>query len=181
MKLFITRHGQTDMNVREEISGNTEANLTDLGKKQAEALAEKLYLDKDKNNIEFIYVSSLNRARKTAEPIEKALGIKAIVDDRLQEMHFGTFEKQHWMNNTEFRYYRNNIFTRFPEGESFVDVVYRGYSIVEEIKERHKGHNVLFVCHNTISKAIATYFDSYTLQEISDWKMDNCQLLCYDL
>ena len=181
MKLFITRHGQTDMNVKEQVSGITEAQLTETGLKQAEELARLLKKNKEQNNIEYIYVSPLIRARKTAEPIEEALGLKAEVDDRLMEMNFGIFEKRSWTHNAEFRTARSNPLYHFPEGESFIDVIHRGYNIIEDVEKKRAGHNVLFVCHNTISRALSTYFNDYTIEELNNWKMDNCQLYKFDL
>ena len=75
MKLFITRHGETDWNVQEKVCGISEAQLTENGRQQAQLLAQQLERDKDKNNIGAIYVSPLKRARETASYIEQALHI----------------------------------------------------------------------------------------------------------
>lgn len=57
--------------------------LTELGKKQAEALAERL------NTVKFdkIYTSTSNRAKQTAEPACRLLGIKPVELDWCNENH----------------------------------------------------------------------------------------------
>ena len=55
MKLFVVRHGETDLNVRELACGVSEAKLTEKGRMQAQALANRLQEDKAKNNITTIY------------------------------------------------------------------------------------------------------------------------------
>ena len=42
MKLYVARHGQTDWNVENKVCGSTNRPLTEQGKEQAKALAEKL-------------------------------------------------------------------------------------------------------------------------------------------
>ena len=48
MKLFITRHGETDWNVKMLACGISEAELTGKGRAQAQALANRLKDEKEK-------------------------------------------------------------------------------------------------------------------------------------
>ena len=62
MSLYITRHGETDYNIKELVCGISEAMLSDKGIKQAQKLADLL-----KNiDYKFLYVSPLQRAIDTA-------------------------------------------------------------------------------------------------------------------
>ncbi|PIE98663.1 MAG: histidine phosphatase family protein [Treponema sp.] len=182
MKLFITRHGETDCNVNHIISGTVEAMLTVTGKNQAKELAERLVKDKEKNNIKTIYVSPLLRARKTAEYIEKALGLAAIVDNRIKEIDFGKFEGTKWPSE-EFLKIRDNPFVRFPEGESLAIGAHRAYSLIEEVKTKHKHDdgNVLFVCHGLITAVMLTYFKNISQEEFHELRIGNCDLFEFDL
>ena len=155
MKLFVVRHGETDLNVRELACGVSEAKLTEKGRMQAQALAHRLKEDKAKNNITTIYVSPLKRARDTAAYIEQALQLTAIPDTRLQEIDFGDFEGKPW-NNPDFLYIHKNPFLTFPKGESFAQVAHRAYGIIEDVKQRDAAcGNVLFVCHGVLTAAIS--------------------------
>ena len=181
MKLFVVRHGETDLNVSELACGVSEAKLTEKGRMQAQALANRLQEDKAKNNITTIYVSPLKRARDTAAYIEQALQLTAIPDARLQEIDFGDFEGKPW-NNPDFLYIHKNPFLTFPAGESFAKVAHRAYSIIEDIKHKHTGDgNILFVCHGVLTAAIYTYFQPFSADELLRLDIKNCQLLEFNL
>ena len=181
MKLFVVRHGETDLNVSELACGVSEAKLTEKGRMQAQALANRLQEDKAKNNITTIYVSPLKRARDTAAYIEQALQLTAIPDARLQEIDFGDFEGKPW-NNPDFLYIHKNPFLTFPKGESFAQVAHRAYSIIEEIKHKHTGNgSILFVCHGVLTAAIYTYFQPFSAEELLRLDIKNCQLLEFNL
>lgn len=160
--------------------GISEASLTEKGKAQAKELAERLAAEQDKNKIGVIYVSPLKRALATAAYIEEALGIKAKTDKRLMEINFGTFEGEDW-RKPEFLKISESPFFRFPQGESLVQTAHRAYNIIDEIAEKHKNENVLFVCHGMISTMICTYFKSYSQEELEKIEIKNCQLLQFEL
>ena len=75
MKILIIRHGEPDY----AIDG-----LTEKGKREAELLAERLCNE----NIKKVYCSTLGRARLTAEPTLKRLGIKAEYCTWLREFDY---------------------------------------------------------------------------------------------
>lgn len=181
MKLFVARHGETDSNIRELASGISESLLTEKGRMQAQALAEQLSKDKEKNNITTIYVSPLKRARDTAAYIERVLHLTAIPDNRLHEMDFGDFEEKPW-RNPEFLHIRKNPFLKFPSGESFAQVAHRAYDMIEDVKQKHSSReNILFVCHGVLISAILTYFKSLSQDELMHLEIKNCQLLEFDV
>ncbi len=182
MKLFITRHGETEWNIKGKVCGVSDVPLTDRGINQAKKLAEQLKRDKEKNNIKTIYVSPLIRARQTAKFIEEALDLKAIPDARLQEVNFGEFEGKFWKLE-EFDKIKKNPFMRFPEGESLLMTAGRVYSLIEEVKNKHAGQdgNILFVCHGLVSKLSYTFFKNFSYDEFYKLYIDNCELLEFDL
>ena len=64
-RIFLSRHGQTEWNVQRRMQGHNNSDLTELGKKQALALAEII-----KNiEIDIVYSSSSLRAVDTAKLI----------------------------------------------------------------------------------------------------------------
>ena len=181
MKLFVVRHGETDLNVKELACGVSESMLTEKGRMQAQALANRLNEDREKNNITTIYVSPLKRARDTAAYIERVLQLTAIQDTRLKEINFGDFEGKPW-NNPEILYIHKNPFLTFPGGESFAQAAHRAYGIIEEVKRKHTSNgNVLFVCHGVLTAAIYTYFKPFSAEELLRLEIKNCQLLEFDL
>lgn len=179
MKLFVARHGETDGNRNALACGVLESELTAYGRTQAQALAERLKNEQEHNKITAIYVSPLKRARDTASYIEKALNLTAQVDKRLIEINFGTFEGQYWKTE-EFLHIYKNPFIKFPQGESLTDVAHRAYSIVEELKQTASG-NILFVCHGVFTTMLYTYFKSFSMEELFNLEISNCQLLEFSL
>lgn len=74
MKLLIIRHADPDYSVD---------GLTEVGKIEAEALVPRLKAE----NISAIYCSPLGRARLTAEPTAKALGLEPEIKEYLREFN----------------------------------------------------------------------------------------------
>ena len=88
MKVFITRHGQTEWNSLGRLQGRKDIELNEVGKEQALITGEKIKDEK----IDIIITSPLKRARETAEIINKQLNVEIIEDDRLIERDYGELE-----------------------------------------------------------------------------------------
>ena len=179
MKLFVTRHGETDWNSRHMVCGISEADLSEAGKAQAKELAEALRKNQEANRICNIFVSPLRRARETALPIEEALGIRANVIEDLHEVDFGIYEGADWYD-PGFQVVKYEPFMRFPGGETIVRAAQRVYDVLDGIKSSYTG-NSLIVCHGTIMRLIDTYFNSYSLDEYRAIHPGNCELREYEL
>ncbi len=79
MKIYFVRHGHPDYKTD---------SLTELGKKQAEAAAERL-----KNcNLERVFASSKGRAVQTAEYTAKLFGLEVIQCDFIREIGWGSVD-----------------------------------------------------------------------------------------
>lgn len=89
MRIILIRHAEPDYD---------KDSLTDKGFREAALLGSRA----KSWQVNDLYVSPLGRARRTAEPIEKALGTKAQVLDWLQEFRaripkkYGTLEGMPW-------------------------------------------------------------------------------------
>ena len=88
MKVFITRHGQTEWNSLGRLQGRKDIELNEVGKEQALITGEKIKDEK----IDIIITSPLKRARETAEIINKQFNVEIVEDDRLMERCYGDFE-----------------------------------------------------------------------------------------
>jgi broad specificity phosphatase PhoE len=86
MEIVLVRHGQPDW--EPDGRARDEPELTALGRAQAEATARALAAER----FDALYVSPLRRARATAEPIEKALGLPARVEGWLAELRLPSLE-----------------------------------------------------------------------------------------
>jgi broad specificity phosphatase PhoE len=141
--------------------------LTDLGRRQAEALAERL----EGREISVLYSSDLTRALETARIVGKRLGLTPIPDPRLREVDLGG-----WSGLT-----RAQVIARYPEewerwgrgedidhagGESFAQFWERVSDFIEEILRRHPGETVLAVTHGGVSRMLAGVLLGLDLREM---------------
>jgi broad specificity phosphatase PhoE len=80
--LFLVRHGQTAENARGLLLGRRDPALSDVGRRQAGALAAVIPPGVH------VISSPLRRARQTAD----ALGVPTVVDARWTELDYGAFD-----------------------------------------------------------------------------------------
>ena len=85
---YLVRHGQTASSLRKAYSGRTDVALTELGREQARAAAQRLA----ELGIDAVFTSPLSRARDTAQAIADATGAPLAVDERLIEVDYHAFE-----------------------------------------------------------------------------------------
>ncbi len=175
MKLYVTRHGQTTWNVEWKVSGVTDVELTSLGIAQAEAVAKILKNEK----INMILVSPLKRAIHTAEIINSECNAPMIIEPRLIEQNYGIYEGTH-RKNEDFLNNKRQFAFKYPGGESMLQLAYRVYGLLEEIKEKYKDKNVLLVTHGGVCRVIKTYFEDMTNQEYFEYSQENCELTIYN-
>lgn len=176
MKLYVARHGQTVFNAADKISGVTDVELTEQGIEQAKELAQNL-VDK---KIDLIISSPMKRAMDTANIIAEACKVEVVIDERLKEQNYGIFEGMS-PKTPEFLSNKRCFAYRYPGGESMMQVAARTYPLIDEVKEKYKGKNVLFLCHGGTCRVIHTYFHDMTNEEFFEFKRGNCGITEYDL
>jgi len=124
MRLYVARHGETDWNYEGRYQGQRESTLTELGRRQAEALAGALA----DSGARRILSSPLRRCVDTARPLAERLGISVETDDRLLEIAHGNWEGRlraeiERADGERLRAWRKAPHTvTFPGGESLTDV-----------------------------------------------------------
>jgi len=155
--LCLIRHGQTDWNLEGRYQGQSDVPLNEKGLEQAKSLIEKL----DGQTFAAIYSSDLERARQTAEPVAKTLGMTVNIEPRLREINQGQWEgvlvenikaryAEIWSQRTE-----DPANVRPPGGETVREVATRVYAALDDIARKYPGENVLVVSHGlSIATAI---------------------------
>ena len=136
MDILVIRHGQSEADILKVIEGRANFNLTELGHKQAEVMANWV---KENYSINKIYSSPLNRAKQTAEYISKIFGIEIIFDDDLMEWKNGliaglTLEEA----NKKYPEPIKHLHTRVYEQESYIDFRMRAETIMSKIVNENK-------------------------------------------
>lgn len=176
MKLYVARHGQTQWNLENRVNGRTDLPLTELGLQQARLLAERT-----KNlKIDVIISSPMLRARQTAAPTAALHGLYVLVDDRLIEQDYGIYEGVD-RQDPGFLGNKRHFAVRYPGGESMMDVAARVYCLLEELKGKYPGKNILLVCHGGICRCVRTYFEDMTNEEYFRYSEENANVRTYEL
>ncbi|MDE6149420.1 MAG: histidine phosphatase family protein [Ruminococcus sp.] len=178
MKIYSARHGETVWNKEDRICGITDVELTEKGIEQAKALADKV---EKLNNIDIIICSPISRAIKTAKFSAERIGKDIIIDNRLTEWDYGSYEGKH-RSAEGFAQAKTEFGCKMPDGgESLLQLAHRVYSLLDEIKETYKDKNILLVCHGGVCRVIETYFKDMTTERFSHFFMGNCELREYEV
>src|SRR5690242_2296276 len=148
-RVFLVRHGATQLTAEGRFSGEVGVDLSDEGRWQAARLGERL---RDEGVIA-AYASPLSRAGETARIIGQVCGLEPKTRDGLREISHG-----HWEGLTraeaearfadEYAAWEEDPFTFAPEGgESGVAVLARALPTLREIVTANAGSRVLVVSH----------------------------------
>jgi probable phosphomutase (TIGR03848 family) len=151
--LFV-RHGRTPTTDAVVPGRARGLHLSDDGRKQAMTVADHLAgLD----NVDAVYASPLERAKETAAPIAKALGLRVRTDRGLLEADCGEWTGRSLKDLRKLPEWRTvqryPSGFRFPGGESFGEMQARMAGAVARMRDRHPGRTVVAVSHADPIKA----------------------------
>ena len=130
MRLYVTRHGQTQWNALNKVLGRTDVPLDETGLAQAEELARSLAGEP----IDLVLTSPLQRTVQTGAALACSLGIPVRTADELIEMNFGIYEGVQ-RSDPVYQTAKAQYFARYPEGESFLDIAARVYPFLQALPE----------------------------------------------
>ncbi len=154
MLMYCIRHGESTYNAEGRVQGHLNVSLSELGRRQAAALAESC---KD-FAAEAIFCSPLQRARETAEPIAASLSLPIREEPCLIEIKVGIFQG-HSRNDLDricpeeyARWRSGDPDYAVPGGESRRALMFRGRAVLEAIA-RHDYNKVIVVSHGAILAA----------------------------
>jgi broad specificity phosphatase PhoE len=170
MKIYAIRHGQTKLNVQKIINSGIDDELTDEGIKQAEAAANSL-----PKSIKRMYVSSLGRAKQTANILNANLGLPITYSDDLREVDFGELNGTPFLQEHQNRHMALDYDWR-PSGENFADVKTRTLRILQEIKQNSGDGEALIVGHGGTIRTLYYLEHGTPMGEIK-----NASLFAFDL
>lgn len=157
MRMIIVRHGESEWNRIHRYQGQLDAPLSELGLRQAEALAERLRHEQ----LDAIYTSPLQRAALTAEEIARFHpAVPMYQEPALLEIHHGEWQgkyahevvAQYADGLREWREHPTR--SQMPGGESFSNVLKRTLDFKERICAAHAARTVLVSTHDVIVKIL---------------------------
>lgn len=177
MKLYVIRHGRTNINDEHKYYGSLDDDINETGVKQAKEAREKVKaLD-----IDLIICSPLLRTKHTCEIIN-ANEVSVIYDDRIVERETGTLEGKElgdFYKTDYWNYYSNK---KIEGLETIPDLLGRVKLFLDEIKVKYADKNVLLVTHGGVARAIYYYFNSLpTDGMLNVFNTKNCEIKEYVL
>jgi broad specificity phosphatase PhoE len=177
-RVYLIRHGEVAWNRENAYVGQTDVPLTDVGRAQAERLADHL----STKGISHIYSSDLMRARDTAEIIASRAGLETTTINaqdngaettgerrfsglvrsvrELREINYGEWEglteveiaQRYPGTLEEWRVDAAHIC--IPGGETFSELRDRALPIFRKIALSHKDENIAIVGHKSVNRTI---------------------------
>ncbi|HBN8358487.1 TPA: histidine phosphatase family protein [Pseudomonas aeruginosa] len=156
-RIVLTRHGHVDWIAPERFRGRAELPLSDLGKRQALAVAQRIA---ELWQPEAIYTSPLSRCVDTGAAIARATGAPAQALDGLADTDYGQWQgltheevRQRWPEEHRTWLEAPDL-AAIPDGESLADVLARGTKVLREVLHRHAGKTLVLVGHDSINRVL---------------------------
>jgi probable phosphoglycerate mutase len=168
MKIYLTRHGETEWNREKRMQGRMDSPLTEWGKKQALLLAQRLA----DQSFDAVYSSPSPRAVQTAEIIRGERGIVIQQDPALFEMDLGSWEGKTQMEVQEAEPERYRLFWEDPtafvpdHGEDFATIERRVVSFLSKLSTKHQNETVLIVSHAVVVKILLCHVMKRNLKQL---------------
>lgn len=147
MTIYVVRHGRTEANASGLLLGHADPGLDELGRRQAEALAQVIPAGAR------VVSSPLRRCRETAQAV--ARGAEPEIDRRLVELDYGELDlvPLSEIPAETWAAWRADPSFRPPGGETLEELALRVGSLLDEVLDEARTADVVLVTHVSPVKA----------------------------
>lgn len=155
-EIYLIRHAQAEGNLYRMMQGHWDGDVTPMGKRQIDALAERFR----SIPVDALYSSDLYRTRLTASAVTRSHPIPMQLSPQLREINMGAWETRFFADvmHEEPELMESFIFCpdkwRKEGAETYADVAGRAYPVFEDIARRHEGQSVVVVSHGVTIRCI---------------------------
>lgn len=155
-RLFLIRHGATELSAEDRFAGATDVALSHEGHNQVERLSRRLADD----GLTAVYASPLQRTLDTARAVARPHGLTPIAREGLREIDHGRWEgltraEVESRYSDEYARWEADPFTFAPDGgECGLDVMARALPVIRRIVEDHPDENVAVVSHKATIRLV---------------------------
>ncbi len=161
MYLYLIRHGQSIENTLAWDGRNENSPLTEVGRAQAQALADWLA---PRVSFDKLYVSTMQRTRQTAAPLAQALGCRPMYTDQLREVGNAYPDGQPFPDEALPLYFQDVWGSTHPyqpvteNGENWMQFRARIGAFIEKLvqerSDNQAGYTVGVVCHGGVIEGV---------------------------
>ncbi len=180
MRLYIIRHGETDLNRKRLLQGRYDSKLNAEGKKQAAACGE--WVKEQGVSFDKVYVSPLDRAQETAEIITGFSRAQMIQDPRIIEIAFGPYEMSPYeeLDASMKRYFSDPEHEAAPKGmetvEEVMDRVAHFLTDLRQAAQKGERGNIAIVTHGITIRTIMAQLKGISFAKGWQLMVHNCDV-----
>lgn len=186
--LVLLRHGKSTWNQQGLWTGRRDVPLSEGGRQESYKAAQKL---KDMS-FDFIFTSTLRRAKETLAEMHKVINIKensVIEAEALNERDYGEltgknkWEIKNMYGNELFRRIRRSFDYPIPQGETLRDVYNRIVPYYEEVvlPKLREGRNILMVLHGNSMRALVKFLEDIGNTSIQNLEIETGEIYLYQV
>jgi probable phosphoglycerate mutase len=148
-RVYLVRHGATQLTAEDRFAGATDVLLSDAGRDQARRLGVRLADER----IAGIYASPLTRTLETARLVASPHAVEVTPVDGFREINHGRWEQKtraevekEW--SEEYARWEHDPYTFAPAGgETGLQVTARALPALLQLVEKHEGERFIIVSH----------------------------------
>ena len=160
--ILLVRHGQSEPYLPGTpfplVAGHADPALTPHGREQAARVADRLA----STRIDAIYVSTLRRTAQTAAPLADRVGLTAVVEPELREVHLGDWEGGEYRQRVAEhdpivrQVFEQERWDAIPGAETSASLAARVRAAIDRLAAAHSGHRIAVFTHGgVIGQALA--------------------------
>jgi broad specificity phosphatase PhoE len=177
-KLLIVRHGESVWSMEGRVQGQADPQLSPLGCRQAQALAEALR----ERRLAAVYTSPLLRTHETARAICRPHALHPIVEPVLREVDLGTWQGRKVVDleadsASGYRSWRRNPMALAPPGGETLDrAAARVVPTVMAMARAHTDAMIALVTHSIIGRVLLCHFLQTSLELVPRLKLKKASI-----
>jgi probable phosphoglycerate mutase len=159
-RIILVRHGHVEWLAPERFRGRAELPLSDLGRRQAQAVAGYVAATWKP---EAVFTSPLGRCRETGAAIAAPLHLVPQAVDSLADIDYGEWQgltreeaKEHWPDEIEL-WFRAPHLAAIPGGETLGALLSRATAALRDIVRDHRDGTVALVGHDSVNRVLLLF------------------------
>ena len=178
-KWFLVRHGETEKNVSHIYQGHSDSPLTEQGRIQAAAVAERL----KNHDVGLIISSDLGRCKETAGIIAETIDAEIVYDQELRELNFGDAEGMSFDEAKEkFGSYLDVYDETKGNIETSKALEERISKAFHKLKATHGRKNIVIVTHGSAIRLLLKHIQDISFEEARERpKVSNSEVFSFDI
>ena len=160
VRIILARHGRVDWLAPERFRGRAELPLSDLGRRQAQAVARFIAATWKPDAV---YTSPLGRCRETGAEIAAPFRLELRPVDGLADIDYGEWQgltrdeaQERWPDETEL-WFRTPHIAAIPGGETLAGLLSRTSAALRDILWRHPDQTVVLVGHDSVNRVLLLF------------------------